>query len=84
MLSLLEQCYGDAFDIQSYLVDFEGDKEPRTIGGSGLTGTDLAEMSKRKLLKLVKDRKLDIEDDEWEDLDELREIIMEELDVPPF
>jgi len=117
LIELLEENYGNAFDIQEYLSDFEGEEKkgkkskkrskrrdeeeeeeekPKRRKGKKrreeeeeegeeeekeYTAEDISEMNKRKLLKLVKDEKLPIEDEDWENVGELRELIMEELGI---
>lgn len=113
LVDLLEDNYGNAFDIKEYLSDFEGggkkgkkgkkkskkrdeeeeeEKEPRKKGGKRrkkeeeeeekeYTAEEIADMNKRKLLKLIKGEDLPIEDDDWDSLKELRELIMDELDI---
>jgi len=117
LIELLEENYGNAFDIKEYLSDFEGgtkqrkkkkkdedeeeeeekslpkkkrkrkkdrdeeeEEEPEKEENE-YTAEDIADMNKRKLLKLVKDEELPIEDDDWDSLKELRELIMEELGI---
>lgn len=43
---------------------------------------DIKKMSKLKLKSLIKDEELDIDPDDAEDLDDLREMVAEELDIP--
>lgn len=125
LIELLEDNYGNAFDIKEFLSDFEGekkkDKEEEEEGEEKpkkkkrrdkeeeeeeeekpkkkkkkeveeeevekekdeeeYTADDIADMNKRKLLKLVKDEELPIEDEDWDSVKELRELVMDELGI---
>lgn len=122
LIELLEENYGNAFDIKEYLSDFEGggrkrkkskkkdeeekeepkkkkkkkrkrdeeEEEPKEKKKkekveepeeAEYTAEDITDMNKRKLLKLVKDEELPIEDADWDSAKELRELIMEEMDI---
>jgi len=120
MIELLKDNYGNAFDIDEYLEDFEGEtskkkskkkkqekdeeeeeeeERPSRKKSKGkkkrrveeeeeeeeeeveYTVDDINDMNKRKLLKLVRDQDLPIDDDDWDSVKELRELIIEELDL---
>lgn len=115
LIELLEENYGNAFDIKEYLSDFgngkegkkkskkakkeEEDEDDEGKGHKGkgkksrkkkeeesededeYTAEDIADMNKRKLLKLVSDKELPIDDDDWDSVKELRELVMDELGV---
>lgn len=114
MIELLEDNYGNAFDIKELLEDFEGgtkkkkgkkkdkeededekperkrgkkdkDEDEKTEkpaeGEEEWTAQELRDMNKRKLLKVIKDEELPIDDEDWDSVKELRQLIMEELDV---
>lgn len=89
LIEIVEENYGNVFDIKKYLKDFEVGKfstqSEKKTSGSEYTQDDIKGMKKRKLLKLVADNELDIEDDDWETIDELKEAVIDELDIDiPF
>jgi len=121
LIELLEDNYGNAFDIKEYLEDFEGEggrkkkkgkkeeegkprkkkgrkrieeeeeeeekpkkkkeEEKKETEEEEWTAEELLDMNKRKLLKVVKDEELPIEDEDWDSTKELRELVMEELGI---
>lgn len=120
LIDLLNDNYGNAFDLDEYLEDFESEtpkkkkgtgkrrkkkeeeeeeeeekprkkkkrrveeeeeEEPEEPEETEYSVDDINDMNKRKLLKLVRDQELPIEDGDWESVKELRELIIEELDL---
>jgi len=125
LIELLEDNYGNAFDISEYISDFEEgteeeeeeEKPKKTIrrkkrkeeeeeeekpkeskkgkpkkekgekeeeAEEEYTAGDIDGMNRRKLLKLVEDEELPIEEDDWGSIKELRQLIIDELGIPPF
>jgi len=89
LADLLIECYGNSFDIEEYLEDFDFPKKGKNKkkekeeedGKSDYTKKQINKMKKKPLLKLIKDEDLDIDDDDWDDLEELREAVIDELDL---
>lgn len=53
----------------------EGDDE------EGITAKDIRDMKKKKLIKLIEEEDLDIDPDDFDDLEELQDEIIEEMDL---
>jgi len=59
----------------------EEKKKVEEPGEEEWTAEEILAMNKRKLLKVVKDEELPIEDEDWDSAKELRELIMDELNI---
>jgi len=79
LIVLLQDGYGTAFDIDEYLEDFDKPKKKKKEEEDDPTYStkDIEKMKKKPLLKLMKT--LDIDPDDYDDLDEMREEVIDEL-----
>ena len=83
MIEVLKETFS-SFDVEEYLEDFKtGGKVKKTKKKSKvkkIEWDDLKKMKQKELLALVEDYDLDVKDEDWEDIKELREIVSEELE----
>jgi hypothetical protein len=90
LIEQLKENYGNAFDIDNYLSDFETrkvskekEKEPDKPKAEKqkvrVTASEVNDMSKRDLRGLVKEYNLDIKGEDWEGIKELRELVIKKL-----
>lgn len=87
MRDILIDNFGTAFDVESYLKDFEGGNGGKGLKQSksmDLNGGDISKMKIREIKSLIEEHDLDITDDDWEEKDELVELVIDYLEIPPF
>lgn len=71
----------DEDDVKEKIEDALREKYESSGGDDDLDEDDIDDMKKKALLKLIDERDLEIDEDDWDDVDELRDLIKEELDL---